>query len=154
MIWLMVNLPTGQEMRNHSIRYDNWLKLEWMDSFVSTVDNSLVYLNFSYGTNSTVNESKATLQSGTFSVNSIGRNVQKIWAQQIIIPLNKQLGMVAVIKVQNMFCDHTNDAHRSSKQRDRISVCTWISEALKKHIQPFHASSNASLICLEHLGSL
>lgn len=89
MIWLMVNLPTGQEMRNHSIRYDNWLKLEWMDSFVSTVDNSLVYLNFSYGTNSTVNESKATLQSGTFSVNSIGRNVQEIWAQQIIIPLNK-----------------------------------------------------------------
>ena len=60
--------------------------------------------------------------------------------------------MVAVIKVQNMFCDHTNDAHRSSKQQDRISVCTWISEALKKHIQPFHASSNASLICLEHLG--
>lgn len=89
MIWLMVNLPTGQEMRNHSIRYDNWLKLEWMDSFVYTVDNSLVYLNFSYGTNSTVNESKATLQSGTFSVNSIGRNVQKIWPQQIIIPLNK-----------------------------------------------------------------
>lgn len=85
----MVNLPTGQEMRNHSIRYDNWLKLEWMDSFVYTVDNSLVYLNFSYGTNSTVNESKATLQSGTFSVNSIGRNVQKIWVQQIIIPLNK-----------------------------------------------------------------
>lgn len=89
MIWLMVNLPTGQEMRNRSIRYDNWLKLEWMDSFVSTVDNSLVYPNFSYGTNSTVNESKATLQSGTFSVNSIGRNVQEIWAQQIIIPLNK-----------------------------------------------------------------
>ena len=85
MVWLMVNLPTGQEICNHSIRYYNWLKLEWM----STVDNSLVYPNFSYGTNSTVNESKATLQSGTFSVNSIGRNVQKIWAQQIIIPLNK-----------------------------------------------------------------
>lgn len=89
MIWLMVNLPTGQEMRNHSIRYYNWLKLEWMESFVSTVDNSLVYPNSSYGTSSTVNESKATLQSGTFSVNSIGRNVQEIWAQQIIIPLNK-----------------------------------------------------------------
>lgn len=89
MIWLMVNLPTGQEMRNHAIRYYNWLKLEWMESFVSTVDNSLVYPNFSYGTSSTVNESKATLQSGTFSVNSIGRNVQEIWAQQIIIPLNK-----------------------------------------------------------------
>ena len=76
-------------MRNHSIRYDNWLKFEWMDSFVSIADDSLVYLRFSYETNSTVNESKATLQSGTFSVNSIGINFQKIRAQQIIIPLNK-----------------------------------------------------------------
>ena len=62
------------EMRNHSIRYDNWLKLKRMDSFVPIVDNSLVYPRFSYGTNSTVNESKTILQSGSFFVNGIGIN--------------------------------------------------------------------------------
>ena len=50
--------------------------------------------------------------------------------------------MVAVNKIQNMVCDHKNDGHQSSKQRDHISVFTWISEVLKKHTQPFHASSN------------